>query len=77
MKKSSKTDDNNWALRKADDLKEAASKDQQREVWQKNYVISGEKKKQSTAVRDRSGQLTADRHAQKERWKEDFSEVDI
>ena len=75
VKKSSKTDDNNWALRMADDLEEAARKGQQREVWQKIYVISGKKKKQSTAVRDRSGQLIADPHAQKERWKEHFSEL--
>ena len=75
VKKSSKTDDNNWALRIADDLEEAARKGQQREVWQKIYVISGKKKKQSTAVRDRSGQLIADPHAQKERWKEHFSEL--
>ena len=75
VKKSSKTDDNNWALRMADDLEEAARKGQQREVWQKIYVISGNKKKQSAAVRDRSGQLIADPHAQKERWKEHFSEL--
>ena len=75
VKKSSKSDDNNWALRMADDLEEAARKGQQREVWQKIYVISGKKKKQSAAVRDRSGQLIADPHAQKERWKEHFSEL--
>ena len=32
VKKSSKTDDNNWALRTATELEEAASKGQQREV---------------------------------------------
>ena len=75
VKKSSKSDDNNWALRMADDLEEAARKGQQREVWQKIYVMSGKKKKQSAVVRDRSGQLIADPHAQKERWKEHFSEL--
>ena len=33
VKKSSKIDDNNWALRMATDLEEAARKGQQREVW--------------------------------------------
>ena len=75
FKKSSKVDDNNWALRMADDLEEAARKGQQREVWQKINVISGKKKKQSTAVRDMSGQLIADPQAQKERWKEHFSRL--
>ena len=75
FKKSSKIDDNNWALRMADDLEEAARKGQQREVWQKINVISGKKKKQSTAVRDMSGQLIADPQAQKERWKEHFSRL--
>jgi hypothetical protein len=65
VKKSSKFDDNNWALRMADDLEEAARKGQQREVRQKIYVISG-KKEQS--ARDKSGQLIADPRAQKERW---------
>ena len=32
VKKSSKTDANNWALRKVDDLEEATRKGQQREV---------------------------------------------
>jgi hypothetical protein len=47
VKKSSKSDDNNRALRMADDLEEAARKGQQREVWQKIYVISEKKKKLS------------------------------
>ncbi|MCP4473446.1 MAG: reverse transcriptase family protein [Gammaproteobacteria bacterium] len=75
VKKSSKIDDNNWALRMATDLEDASSKGQQREVWQKIYVIANKKKKKSAAVRDRSGQLIADPHAQKERWKEHFSEL--
>ena len=73
VKKSSKIDDNNWALRMATDLEEAARKGQQREVWQKIRVISGKKKKQSIVVRSKLGQLIADPHAQKERWKEHFS----
>ena len=75
VRKSSKADDNNWALRMATELEEAAKKGQQREVWQKIYVISGKKKKQSTAVRDRTGKLIADPQAQKDRWKEHFSEL--
>lgn len=59
----------------ADDLEEAARKGQQREVWQKINVISEKKKKQSTAVREISGQLIADPHAQKEKWKEHFSRL--
>ena len=76
VKKSSKIGDNNWALRMATDLEEAARKGQKREVWQKIRVISGKKKKkQSIAVRNKLGQLIADPHAQKERWKEHFSEL--
>ena len=74
VKKSSKIDDNNWALRMATDLEEAARKGKQREVWQKIRVISGKKKKQSIAVRNKLGQLIADPHAQKERRKGHFSE---
>lgn len=59
----------------ADDLEDAARKGQQREVWQKINVISEKKKKQSTAVREISGQLIADPNAQKERWKEHFSRL--
>ena len=44
VKKSSKTDDNNWALRIATELEEAASKGQQREVWVKIKQISGKSK---------------------------------
>ena len=75
VKKSSKIDDNNWALRMATDLEGAAKKGQQREVWQRIRVISGKKKKQSIDVRNKLGQLIADPHAQKERWKEHFSEL--
>ena len=75
VKKSSKIDDNNWALRMATDLEEAAKKGQQREVWLRIRVISGKKTKQSIDVRNKLGQLIADPHAQKERWKEHFSEL--
>ncbi|KAL5260114.1 hypothetical protein ACHWQZ_G010287 [Mnemiopsis leidyi] len=75
VKKSNKSDDNNSALRMADDLEKVARKGQQHKVWKKIDVISGKKKKQSTSVRDRLGQLIADPHAQKERWKEYFSEL--
>ena len=71
MKKSSKIDDNNWALRMATDLEEAARKGQQREVWQKIRVISG-KKKQSIAVRNKLGQLIADPTLRKKDGKSTF-----
>ena len=76
VKKSCKNDDNNWAHRIADDLEQAAGRGQQREIWQKIKVLSNNKKrKQSTAVRDKSGKLIADPEAQKHRWKEHFSEL--
>ena len=48
-----------------DDLEEVVRKSQQRGVWQKIYFMSDKKKKQSRAVRDRSGQLIAYPHVQK------------
>jgi hypothetical protein len=75
VKKSGKYDFNNRAHGMADNLEEAARKGQQREVWQKIYVISRTKKKQSVVVRDKSGHLIADPHAQKKRWKEHFSQL--
>jgi hypothetical protein len=59
----------------ADDLEEAARKGQQCKIWPKIYAISGKKKKQSATVRDRSGQPISYPHAQKERWKKQFSEL--
>ena len=76
VKKSSKVDDNNWAIRVATDLEEAASKGQQREVWAKIKKISGKsKKKQATSVRDKGGRIITDPHNQKDRWKEHFTEL--
>ena len=74
VKKSCKADDNAWALRIASDLEQAASRGQQREVWQRIKVLSNKKKK-SAAVRDKSGKLIADPEAQKKRWKEYFAEL--
>ena len=54
-KKSSKVDDNNWVVRVATDLEEAASKGQQREVWAKIKISGNGKKKQPTSVRDIDG----------------------
>jgi len=76
VKKSSKNDDNNWALRVATELEEAASKGHQREVWARINMISGKgKKKQNTAVRDKDGKMITDPHGQKDRWKEHFTEL--
>ena len=76
VKKSSKVDDNNWAIRVATDLEEAVSKGQQREVWAKIEKISGKsKKKQATSVRDNGGRIITDPHNQKDRWKEHFAEL--
>ena len=76
VKKSSRIDDNNWAIRVATDLEEAASKGQQREVWAKIKKISGKsKKKQATSVRDKDGKMITDPHSQKDRWEEHFTEL--
>jgi hypothetical protein len=48
VKKSIKFDDNNWALRKSNDLEEAARKGKKREVCQKIFVISDIWKKRSS-----------------------------
>ncbi|CAH1274782.1 Hypp9326 [Branchiostoma lanceolatum] len=40
VKKSCKVDDNNWALRLASDLEDAAKQGNQREVWQKIRILS-------------------------------------
>ena len=65
VKKSSKTDNSNWALRMASDLEEAGSKGQQREVWAKIRKISGNNKKdQASCVRDKDGRKITDPHQQ-------------
>ena len=68
VKKSSKIDDNNWAIQIATELEEAASKGQQREVWVKIKKISGKSKKNRvTYVRDRKGKMITDPRNQKDR----------
>ena len=74
-KKSSKVDDNNWVVRVATDLEEAASKGQQREVWAKIKISGNGKKKQPTSVRDIDGKIITDPHNQRDRWKEHFTEL--
>ena len=75
VKKSSKIDDNNWAIKIATELEEAASKGQQREVWAKIKKISGiSKKNRVTYVRDKKGKMITDPHNQKDRWREHFTE---
>ena len=68
VKKSCKVDENNWALRIASDLEDAAKRGQQREVWQKIKVLSKNSTKKSTAVRDKSGMLISDPDKQRKRW---------
>ncbi|CAH1272904.1 Hypp5001 [Branchiostoma lanceolatum] len=75
VKKSCKVDDNNWALRLASDLEDAAKQGNQREVWQKIRILSNKRSKKSTAVRDKSGKLISDPDVQRERWAEHFSEL--
>ena len=75
VKKSCKVDDNNWALRIASDLEDAAKRGQQREVWQKIKVLSKTSTKKSTAVRDRSRMLISDPDKQRKRWAEHFSDL--
>ena len=75
VKKSCKSDDNNWASRIADDLENAALLGKQREVWQKISVLSNNSKKKSTVVRDKSGKLISDPTSQRSRWEEHFSEL--
>ena len=76
VKKSGKTDDNNWALRIATELEEAANKGQQREVWAKIKKISGKSKiNRVSYVRDKKGKMITDPQNQKDRWKEHFTEL--
>ena len=74
-KKSSKRDDQNWALRAADNLENAASKGQQREVWQQIRLLSGKKKKKTNAVRDSDGRIISDPSKQRDRWKDYFHQL--
>ena len=75
VKKSCRRDDQNWALRVADEMECAAIHGQQREVWQLIKALSGKKKRKSTAVRDKTGKLISEPGAQRERWREHFSEL--
>ena len=76
VKMSSKTDDNNWAIKIATELEEAASKGQQREVWAKIKKISGKSKKNRvTYVRDKKGKMINDPYNQKDKWREHFTEL--
>ena len=75
VKKSCKVDDNNWALRVASDLEDAASRGQQREIWQKIKILSNKRSQKSTAVRNKSGKLISDPNSQRIRWAEHFSEL--
>ena len=75
VKKSCKKDDQNWALRVADEMEAAARHGQQREVWQRIKALSGKKNRKSAAVRDKTGKLISDPSAQRERWGEHFSEL--
>ncbi|KAL5263387.1 hypothetical protein ACHWQZ_G008677 [Mnemiopsis leidyi] len=75
VKKSSKRDDQNWAARAADNLENAASKGQQREVWQQIRLLSGKKKKKTSAVRDSDGRIISDPSKQRDRWKEYFHKL--
>ena len=59
----------------ASDLEEAASRGQQREIWQKIKILSNKRGKKSTAVRDKSGKVISDPDAQRKRWKEHFEEL--
>ena len=75
VKKSCKKDDQNWALRVADEMEAAAVHGRQREVWQCIKALSGKKTRKSTAVRDKTGKMISDPSAQRERWGEHFSEL--
>ena len=75
VKKSCKSDDNNWASNIADDLENAALLGKQREVWQKISVLSNNSKKKSTVVRDKSGKLISAPTSQRSRWADHFSEI--
>ena len=75
VKKFCRRDDQNWALRVADEMESAAIHGQQREVWQLIRALSGKKKRKSTAVRDKTGKLISEPGAQRERWREYFSEL--
>ena len=76
VKKSCKTDENNWAARVATDLESAAGRGQQREVWQKMKVLSNKHtSNKSVSVRDKTGKLISNPSSQKDRWAEYFKEL--
>ena len=75
VKKQCKIDDNKWAGRVADELEVAASRGQQREVWQKIKILSKRRTNPCKAVKDLSGKPIAEPAAQRLRWQEHFSDL--
>ena len=76
VKKSCGADDDRWAARIATELEHAASRGQQREVWQKIKTLAKtNNKKKSAAIRDKDGNLLSDPDLQRKRWAEYFSEL--
>ena len=59
----------------ADKLEVAASRGQQREVWQKIKILSKRRANTCKAVKDLSGKPIAEPAAQRLRWQEHFSDL--
>ena len=75
VKKQCKIDDNKWAGKVADELEVAASRGQQREVWQKIKILSKRRTNTCKAVKNLSGKPIVEPVAQRLRWQEHFSDL--
>ena len=75
VRKSVRADDENHALRMANDLECASRTGNQREVWSLIRKLSGRKTRMNAAVRDKNGKQIGDKSAQTARWREYFEEL--
>ena len=70
-----KSGDENWAANIATKPQDAANTDNQREVWCNIKILSGRTQKNTSAVRDKSGNFITDPKGKLDRWMEHFEEL--
>ena len=75
VKKQRKIDDDKWARKVAEELKVAASRTQQREVWQKIKILSKRRTNTCKAVKDLSSKPIPELAARGLRWQEHFPDL--
>ena len=75
VRKNVRSDAENWAANIATKLQDAANTGNQREVWCNIKILSGKTQKNTSAVRDKSGNFITDQKGKLDRWKEPFEEL--